>query len=102
MENFYYLVYNEKDNHVVNYKAGDDNIGGFLMQEGFKCSAGFWGCPWFFVNVNTKEYKPGRPGIGYGPIIGNHAITLEEFKIIWEIHKKYQNIEHPLEFEKTE
>ena len=56
----------------------------------FSCQAGFWGCPWYFVDIENKKYKPGRPGLSYGRVIGNHAITLNEFLLIYAIYSKYE------------
>ena len=61
----------------------------FFVEEGFECDAGYWGCPWYFVNIVNKKYKPGRPGVSYGKVIGDHGITFKEFKIINDIYKKY-------------
>lgn len=85
----YFLVHYE---HKTNNESMDKNkLIDYLRLENFKCKAGFWGCPWYFVDIETMEYKPGRPGVGYGKVIGEHAITVEEFKTIYEIYKKYKN-----------
>lgn len=44
---------------------------------------------WIYVNLNTKIVVPGMLGIDLFKPIGNHAITIEEFKTIYEIYKKY-------------
>lgn len=64
----------------------------YLGAEHFSCAAGYWGCPWYYVNIVNKKYRPGRPGLSYGKVIGEHAITLEEFKIIYNIYKKYKGL----------
>ena len=64
----------------------------YLEKEGFCCNAGFWGCPWFFVDIIEKRYKPGRPGVSYGGVLGDHAVTFGEFKRIYSIYKKYQGL----------
>ena len=72
----------------------------YASQEKFKYVIG-GGCPWVFVNINRKTYKPGKPGVCFGPVFGNHAVTIEEFKIIWEIYKKYEGVA-PLKFSDQE
>ena len=64
----------------------------WLKKEGFFCSRGkgFWGCEWVFINILSKVYAPGRPGVAYTKVVGDHAITFEEFSIIYEIYKKYE------------
>ena len=61
----------------------------FLRSEGFWRKYGFWDCPWVWVNIETKVYGRGRPGVAYAGVIGSHAITIEEFKTIYDIYKKY-------------
>lgn len=69
----------------------------FLRAEGFQCKYGFWDCPWVWVNIDTKVYGRGRPGVAYAGIIGGHAITIDEFMSIYDIYKKYSGLK-PLEF----
>ncbi len=45
---------------------------------------------WVYINLNSKIYNPGMPGIGITSIICNHAITLKEFIQIFFIYKKYE------------
>lgn len=71
----------------------------WLMSEGFipGWKAGvhhskgyFQGCvDWIYVNLNSKTVVPGMSGIALFEPIGNHAITVEEFRKIYEIYKKY-------------
>lgn len=46
-------------------------------------------CDWVFVNITHKLFAYGMPGIKVVNAIGNHAITIEEFKTIFEIYAKY-------------
>ena len=71
----------------------------FLRAEGFQCKYEFWDCPWVWVNIDTKVYGRGRPGVAYAGIIGGHAITIDEFMSIYDIYKKYSGLK-PLEFHK--
>ena len=79
MGNVYFLV--KCKNKIINY----------LEKEGFRCTAGNYGCPWYFVDIKEKIYKPGRPGVEYGYVIGDQAITLREFVKIYRIYRKYQS-----------
>ena len=88
-ENVYFLVYYDCES---NLDSDDNPFLEFLEKEEFSCDAGFWGCPWYFVDIEEKTYKPGRPGVSYGIEIGGHAITFEEFKTIYEIYKKYDGL----------
>ena len=54
--------------------------------------AGFFGCPWYFIDIVNKIYKPGRPGISYGKIIGDYAITFEFLLFIGELILKMNYI----------
>ena len=84
----YLLVYYEKPKDIDFTKT---IVSEYLNKNGFKCTAGYWGCPWYFVDIENMEFKPGRPGVGYGKVLGEHAITFEEFKTIFDIYKKYHN-----------
>lgn len=73
----------------------------FLHSEGFKTwgRKGYYsGIDWIYVNINNKKYAFGVPGIAVTEPVGEHAITIEEFKIIYEIYKKYDP-EYPLNME---
>ncbi len=67
----------------------------WLAQEGFtkwRYSKGHYdGIDYVYINVNSKVYANGMPGIRVTKVIGDHAITLEEFFTIYEIYKKYEN-----------
>ena len=65
----------------------------WLRQEGFTLgdSHGNFGCYWAFVNITRKLYAYGMPGVQMVQPIGNHAITIDEFKTIYSIYKKYEN-----------
>ena len=88
MEHAYFLVQLQKKEETLDKKWKDMFIS-YLEKEGFTLNHNFWGCPWFFVDIKEKIYIPGRPGISYGYEIGNHAITFEEFKVIYNIYKKH-------------
>lgn len=95
MEQSVYLLvyYDDKKGNLDTEGMNPEGIVHFLKEEGFICKAGFWGCPWYFVDINNKKFKPGRPGVKYGIVIGDHAITFGEFKTIYSIYKKYKGLE---------
>lgn len=66
----------------------------FLTTEGFKYGSnkGNFGCPWIHVDITTKQYAYGVPDIELVGVIGNHAITIDEFMVIYEIFKKYEGL----------
>lgn len=51
---------------------------------------GNFGCWWVYVNITRKMFAYGMPGIEMVRSIGNHAITIDEFKTIYQIYKKYE------------
>lgn len=64
----------------------------WLRDEGFSFAGndGGYGCPWIYINITRKQYAYGKPGIELVRAIGNHALTMDEFKMIYSIYKKYQ------------
>lgn len=71
-------------------KTAESAFIAFLREEGFLCKYGFWDCGWAWVNIDTKVYARGRPGVKYSNAIGGHAITIPEFMVIYQIFKKYE------------
>lgn len=68
----------------------------FLKDEGFKpwSSHGFYSnCDWMFINVNSKVYAPGMPGVQITEVVFNHAITIDEFKTIYNIYQEYNDLQ---------
>ena len=67
----------------------------FLRSEGY--SLGFYkgnhGCGWVHVDISTKQFAYGMPGVEIVGAIGNHAITIEEFMTIYKIFKKYEGLD---------
>ena len=86
--NNYFLV--SYDDHHGNIGDEHNEVIKFLKDNNFCCAAGYWGMPWLFVDINNKIYLPGRPGVSYGKVIGNHTITFEDFKTIFDIFEKYE------------
>ncbi len=73
-------------------KQHDSEVTKWLRSQGFKSTSysGCWGCNWIFINIKQKLYALGRPGVAYAQVVGDHAITMDEFKTIYEIYKKYE------------
>ena len=41
------------------------------------------------INIWNKIYIAENPGVILSKVVGNHAITFDEFRTIYEIYKKY-------------
>ncbi len=67
----------------------------FLKSEGYTYGThkGNFGCCWLYVDISTKQYAYGMPGVAIVDVIGDHAITIDDFMIIFNIYKKYENKE---------
>ena len=44
---------------------------------------------WVFVNLNGRTYTRGVGGIQTGRPLNRHAITFDEFKLIFDVYEKY-------------
>lgn len=84
----YFLVH---DKDLPEYPFGGDPFVEWLKSEGFKwhkvyhsTATGIW------ISLNNKIMACGKPGIRCFEEIGHHAITVEEFKTIYGIFKKYR------------
>lgn len=51
---------------------------------------------WYWININSKVYCIGKPGVKYTNHLCNHAIIPIEFKTIYNIFIKYKD-KQPLE-----
>ena len=60
---------------------------GFTMWEHTK--GAYESVCWIYVNLNSKVIARGMPGIPITKELGNHAVTIDEFKTIYSIFKKY-------------
>jgi len=78
------------------FKDIDAPFFSWLADEGFEF-AGRKGhydvCDWAYVNITHKIYGFGMPGVQFGNAIGNKAITIEDFKVIYQIYKRYEGKE---------
>lgn len=75
---------------------GDGNhpFWAWLLEEGFHLwhNHGNYGCDWVFINLDSMVCAPGMPGIRVVQAIREHAITADEFKVIWGIFMKYEGL----------
>ena len=62
-----------------------NGIAAFLYENHFKCSGGFWGCPWYFVDIENKTFIPGRLGVSFGDV--TERMTFEKFKRILKVNE---------------
>lgn len=81
------------DDSVKTWEADFFN---YLKEEGFRSwgQKGNWGCAWVYVNVNSKLFAPGMPGIPITQCVVSKytgsALSIDEFKEIWEILKRHE------------
>ena len=66
----------------------------WLRENGFRYawSKEHYGMDWVFVNITHKLYAYGMPGVEIVKPIGNHAITIDEFMIIYNIYSGYSGM----------
>ena len=66
----------------------------WLKAEGFITwgRKGTFNTDWIYINIYSKVYAPGVPGVGVATVVGDHAITFEEFQTIYNIFKKYEGL----------
>ena len=99
----YFLVRHDDGKGNMDAEGTDPNgIVSYLKKKGFECKAGYWGCPWYFVDIRNKAFLPGRPGVCYGESIGNRSISFEEFKEIHAIYEGYDEDDPILSSNKRE
>ena len=51
------------------------------------------GVDWVFVNPYSKVFAPGLRGYKVTSVVCDHAFTLEEFEVIYNIFKKYEGLD---------
>ncbi len=74
------------------FKNNDSEFVRFLKSEGYSYGSpkGNYGCPWIYVDITTKQFAYGVPGIALVGVLGEHAITIDDFMTIFKIYKKYE------------
>lgn len=81
-----------KDDSLKTYEG---EFWDYLKKEGFYSwgKHGNWRCNWVYVNVNSKMFAPGMPGVPITKAIVSkvpaNALSIEEFMTIWDILKKH-------------
>lgn len=69
-----------------------DNFIEWLKSEGFSLKHSYGaGRPWVHVYLKEKLYVGGKGGIAFGYTMDNHAISIDDFLIIYNIYKKYKD-----------
>ena len=86
----YFLVrFDDGNGNLAPNEDDPKTVVGYLRRKGFACKAGFWGRPWYFIDIADRFYMPGRPGVCYGEVVGGHSISFEEFKEIYSLYERY-------------
>lgn len=90
------------DYFLVVYEENETfKLTSLLAKEGYKSNGGpplFFPeeplpfCNWMFIHIVKKTFYRGAPGVRYAYVIGEHAITVDEFFVIFEIYKKYEGL----------
>jgi len=68
----------------------------FVKDEGFVCwgkAKSQEGVDWLYINIESKVYSKGMYGVGLTKVVGDHAITFDEFLTIYNIYKKYEGLD---------
>lgn len=77
------------------YLSDDKVLFSYLYENNFKQISYRSSLPrgeWVYVNINTKTYRYGTIGVAIVPeVIGNHAIDVEDFILIFKIYLKYKD-----------
>lgn len=60
--------------------------------EAWKPKGWYDGIDWIYININSKTYMPGMPGVSFADVIGSHAVTFDEFLQIYHIFQKYESL----------
>lgn len=93
-----FLIYDEgiQENDAFFAWLKDEGFHFWSSSKGWYSGA-TWKVCWIYVNLNSKLIARGIPGIRVTGEIGHHAITIDEFKTIYGIYKKYATLS-PLKF----
>ena len=86
----FFLVYCETKEKMYGFERTLKERYGFEFIRAY--SGGLLVGPWMYVNLNTGFMFYGNVGadIISGPVIGDHALTMEEFILIADIYQKYR------------
>ena len=92
MRDYYLVVFDDRKGNTDTEGKNKNGIVYFLKKEKFVCKAGFWGCPWYFIDIENKTFLPGRPGVAYGKVNSNRYISFDEFQAIYHIYMKSKGV----------
>jgi hypothetical protein len=65
----------------------------WLREEGFTFAGRkghYSSCDWAYVSITHRIFGYGMPRVAAGAATGGHAITIEEFKVIYQIYRNYE------------
>ena len=77
-------------------KGWDSPVYRWLWDHGFVSwgtKGVYKGVDWVFVNPYSKVFAPGLRGYRVTSVVCDHAVTLEEFEVIYNIFKKYEGLD---------
>lgn len=83
-----------KDKSIL--QGWDSPVYHYLWSKGFvrwQKKGIFRGVDWVYANICDKIFAPGIPGYPVTAVACDHAVTLEEFKTIYEIFNKYVGLD---------
>ena len=89
-DDYFLVIYDDHHGNIDTEGRIEEGIVRYLKNKGFTCRGGYWSMPWFWIDIRHKFFLPGRIGIAFGKAVGNHAITFDEFKLIYSIYEKYE------------
>lgn len=75
------------------FKEADAPFFDRLYSEGFKRDPLHPHCKGsmiVYVNITRKQFSYGKKAVALAKVIGNHAITIDEFYTIYNIYKRYE------------
>lgn len=86
----YFMVYCETKEKMYDFRERMKENYGFEFIPAY--SGGLLTGPWMYFNLNTRFMFYGNIGVNVlsGPVIGEHALTMDEFVQIADIYKKYE------------
>lgn len=89
--NFFLVCFDE--NRIPGVKESYQKMRIMMKENGFRGISGgsMVPAPWYFIDIETKLFVVGRPGLNVKNPIGGHALTPDEFMTIYGIYKKYED-----------
>ena len=86
----YFMVYCETKEKMYEFRKKLYEEYDFIFIDAY--SGGLPTGPWIYANLNSKFMFYGNIGVNLlsGPVVGDHALTMEEFIQIADIYRKYK------------